>query len=611
MSGTNILDPKQNHNPVFHECKTCNGYGFLLYGSGKTTICTRCGGKKSLLGVYGGRVLYWGRLLSDTTLFEEKIVRGIKRIRIGILISFAALGVIMAVSEFWRISKTSFDLTELLTNRSFELAIFYTSLLADIYVWYLLNLTRIIRHPLPWRSHRPEDVLQLGGIRTWEEAMSAPEKTQADVSQYLNQEAERIIDASYDIAKQYHHVALEPAHLLVVLLPTKEVRLIFGRLGLPAKPFIDRLQRVLARMISGQGNPHISHAWQQAMITAYQEAFEAQRDQITLLDVLIGAVKSDRMLYEIFFDLEVDIAKLKHVAEWIQTQRKMVERLQKWQAEASLKPKKTMNRALTAKLTPALDSMSQDWTIMARGSNFYPLIGRKKEMEELLRALQEEGGSALIVGPSGSGKSALIQGLSEKMAAEFVPSSLQDKRLVAMDVGSMVASAGGVGAAEGRLLQAMNEINAAGNIILVIEDIDSMFTAVGGAARETANMLLKYISQGFIKVIATATTENYQRYLQNNTSLVRRFKRVVLEETDFDESMRVLQSRTGIFEYRHKAYFSYDALEKAIHLTAKYIHDRYLPDKAIDVLEQACIYASETRGENTIVSGEEIGRAHV
>lgn len=592
----------------FAACPACLGYGFLTTPGKQNIFCKSCHAKKNLVATFGNKVLYWDRRMCSSLLLEEKVTRFVKNVRIGILSMIASVGFVMFVWQFWIIAHHSWDFTELLTTRSFELMIFYISLLFDLYMWYLFYREKLLTHHIPWRSASPADFLEDFSHEPYENLMQLPHSKQLEISQFFSQEAQEVLEESFYLAGRLGHATIQPVHLLGVLMPTSKVRLIFGRLAVSPQDIVDRTQNLLSRIPSdASGEPWASFKWYQILFVAYREAFLAEREQIEVTDILFALVKADKKIHDIFYDVEIDLPKLRHVSEWIYEQRKLIERLRHWRSEASLRPTNSMNRAMTARPTKVLDSMSRDITLLAGYGKFYPLIGRKSELDAMFRTLKEVDGSVLLIGAPGVGKTAMIQGLAEKMVAEEVPEILKDKRLVALDIGALLAGAGtGVGGVEQRMLEALNEATSAGNVILVVEDIASLFTGAGGVAAESANILVNFISQGQVKVIATASVEDYMRYLENNTGFLRRFAQVKLEEPDFDLTMRILQSRSGVFEYRQKVYFTYNALEDSIKLSAKYVHDRYLPEKAIDVLQQSSIIASETRGINSIVTQKDV-----
>lgn len=603
----NTPDTQQKSQLQFLYCPTCKGFGYLVTPAGTPQTCSQCHGNGSIVAWFGGKILFWKMKVSRIVLLEEQIVRFVKSFRIGILAIIAASGMVLFLLEFWNIVTTGGTFLDLVRVQSFELGVFYTSLLFDFYAWYLFYRERMVSHPIPWRSVKREDFDIPIPANDYNGLMHVPHTKYVDISEAFSQVSLKLLEQSFSFADDLRSPSVEPIHIFAVLLPTSKMRLVLGRLGLPPENLTTRIESILQRNSQRANHePVIGFKWQQILFVAYEEAFKAKRDQVEPTDILFALVKADKSIHDIFYDLDVDVAKLRHVVSWTYEQKKLVDRVRGWQREASLKPRNTMNRSMTARPTKTLDAISQDLTVLASQGAYFPLIGREKEMDDMFRALKEIGGSVLILGQPGVGKSALIQGLAEMMSAEQVPDEIKDLRLVSMNVGALLAGATGVGAVEQRMLTALNEIVMAGNVILVIEDVASLFSGVSGVASESANILSNFISQGRTKVITTVTTEDYMRYLENNISFLRRFQRIEMKEPDFDLAMQILQSRSGIFEYRHKVFFSYDALESAIHLTARYMHDRYLPEKAIDILEQSAILASESRGQNSIVTKEDV-----
>lgn len=586
---------------TFLHCPECNGFGFLLGERNVPVPCQACDKKPSVLGVFHNKVLFYGKVFSRRLLAEEKMIEKIHQARIGALSLFAALGLVMLVLQFWDIATSGASWIELLTRQNAPLLIFYLSLFADFYAWYLLSKDRKIPQLIP---------ISIGNENgtapdTYQQAMAHHQKTAIDVANFLDEKTKEILNTSFLRAVEAHHTTVEPVHIMLELVKTKKVRLIFGRLGISYQSFVDRMENLAQKIPKTQELALLGQNWQKAVVYAFSEAVKKHEGQITVVELFEGVVFSDKYIYDIVYDLGCDLLKLKHVIEWLHSQKMLVERLKQWKTLAAMKPKSFMNRALTARPTPVLNRVSSDWTLTARAGGFYPLVGREEEMNELIRALKESVGSALVIGPSGVGKTLFIQGLAERMAAEDVPEELRDKRLVAIDVAELLAQGRQVGGeALGNAI--LNEMYRAGNVILVVENIESLFRSDMSGALEVANALATSVGQGFVKIIATTTPENYRTFIESHPGFVRRFKNVVLSEPDFDLSMKIMESRASIFEYQHAVYYTYDALHRTIVLTAKYINDRYLPEKALDILEQAALFAVEARGENTLVEGEDV-----
>ncbi len=354
-------------------------------------------------------------------------------------------------------------------------------------------------------------------------------------------------------------------------------------------------------------SPDFGAEMRRALLLAYCEARYQNRRAVDVVEVLIGCILGDPLIQDAFFDREIDMVKVRNLVHWsnmiedIQNQEKGRRRM------ARGKPKTIMNRAMTARPTKHLDAVSQDFTLMAKNNAFIPPVGRDKEINEAFRILQEGFSSVMLVGPSGVGKSTIIQGIARLMTAENVPKQLQDKRLVVTDPGAIIAGASGIGGVEQRMQSIIEDIIVAGNVIWVIEDIHTLLGAGStGSSIDIGKILMNYISQGYIKVIGTTTTKEFQEYIENQETFLRRFQVVKIPELSVADSILVAEGHTPYVEYKNKVYFTYDAVEACVKLSDRFIKDRHLPAKAVAILEEAAVYARESSGERSLVTKQSV-----
>ncbi|MDP3793601.1 MAG: AAA family ATPase, partial [Candidatus Uhrbacteria bacterium] len=253
-----------------------------------------------------------------------------------------------------------------------------------------------------------------------------------------------------------------------------------------------------------------------------------------------------------------------------------------------------------------LNRSSEDLTLLARNGYIGPVIGREKEMEELLRAIESGRRSVILVGQPGSGKSALIEALARRMVEEDVPQELFDRRLVSVHLPQLVA-VGESGMAAQQLLAMLHEVGMSGNIILVLSGIEALTGESGGGPMDLAETLASELDKGYFIMIGTTTPQAWTTYLERR-SLGSKLVRVNVPDMEPDEAIRVLMAKSGYIEYQNKVFFSYAALEKAVQLAARYLTDGHLPESALEIAKEAAVLARKERGEQTFVTAEDMAR---
>ncbi|MEW9676461.1 ATP-dependent protease ATP-binding subunit ClpC [Lentibacillus sp. L22] len=239
--------------------------------------------------------------------------------------------------------------------------------------------------------------------------------------------------------------------------------------------------------------------------------------------------------------------------------------------------------------TPTLDSLARDLTATAKDGNVDPVIGRSKEIERVIQVLSRRTkNNPVLIGEPGVGKTAVAEGLAQQIVDNEVPETLRDKRVMTLDMGTVVAGTKYRGEFEDRLKKVMEEIRQAGNIILFIDELHTLIGA-GGAegAIDASNILKPSLSRGELQCIGATTLDEYRKYIEKDAALERRFQPIQVDEPTLEETVLILKGLRDRYEAHHRVTITDEAIDAAANLSDRYISDRFLPDKAIDLIDEA------------------------
>ena len=242
-----------------------------------------------------------------------------------------------------------------------------------------------------------------------------------------------------------------------------------------------------------------------------------------------------------------------------------------------------------ATVPPTLDQYSRDLTALARAGMLDPVIGRKNETERVLQILCRRGkNNPCLIGEPGVGKTAIVEGIAQNLVNGTVPDIVAGKRLVSLDMSGLVAKSKYRGEFEERIKKVINEVAAAGNVMLFIDELHTIIGA-GGAegSLDASNILKPALARGEVQVIGATTIEEYRKYIEKDAALERRFQPVQVGEPTEEESIEILKGLRGLYEKHHNVEITDEGVEAAVRLSARYINDRFLPDKAIDLMDEA------------------------
>lgn len=552
-----------------------------------------------------GRFVYCRLQLKRSLIALDRALILVRRFVDFIFFSLAALG---WLSLFWYL----YEQRDTLINSPLKLTtpeyyqhplilVFLLTLIFDLFLYYRKGVSKAEKIKINYSK-----------LKIDEGTGQFTKKTFWNIATTLDEEAKNILDEAYILAAKLKQEEVNPRHLFRTLLKSKKIQALFIRLGININLLIEKLDKHLADDESSSNSPILGTSLKELIVLAGLEAYKRKQTATTVLDLAWPCYSHDSILAEILYDLEIDESKLQNVIEWFKVNEELIRNYHEYHQAAILKPLGAMNRSYTAVATPTLDHFSNDLTLSARAGNLDLCMDRIKEFSAIFDAYSSGQAGVLLVGPTGIGKRTIIEGLAQLMVKEEVPKYLQDKRLAELDLANLISGASASEAQE-RLLVCLNEINRAGNIILFIPDIEKMMGISSGEKEsfELVEVLVEAINRQALFCIATATTDSYSKFIEG-TSLGESMTTIGVSEPSFNQTIQILESKASSLESHYGIYLTYDALEKTVTLSNKYLRDVSSPLKAINLLQKAVILANKAarnNPDNVICGGEEVAAA--
>jgi ATP-dependent Clp protease ATP-binding subunit ClpC len=402
-----------------------------------------------------------------------------------------------------------------------------------------------------------------------------------------------VLALAHQEAERMRHSYIGTEHLLLGLI--REDGGVAGRVlrELGLEP--DRVQEIVERLTGpgdySGGKLDLSPGTQQVLEFAVDEARRMGHHYIGTEHLLLGLVRHGE-------GVAMDVLrKLGVTAEQIRRQTRRV--LQESSAaprqgqtpSATTDRNKTPNKQEPAKdkaKTPMVDQLATDLTSLAEEGKLDPVIGRQMEIERVIQILaRRTKNNPALIGEPGVGKTAIVEGLAQRIVEGDVPAPLLDKRVLQLDVGSLVAGTMYRGQFEERLKRVIDELKASGAILFIDEVHMLVGAGAAGSSVDAANILKPALSRGELQVIGATTLNEYRKHIESDAALERRFQPIVVEEPSVDETIEILKGVRNAYEEHHRLKISDEALDAAAHLSARYVTERFLPDKAIDLIDES------------------------
>ena len=401
--------------------------------------------------------------------------------------------------------------------------------------------------------------------------------------------AQEAVQAAVNIAQRNGQQTIEPVHLLsgIIEKAPDVTNYIFQKLGMNGNQIAMLLQQEMQHLprVQGAGQPYLSGDTNQILINAEDIAKKMGDEFVSVEPILLAILKGNSTATRILKDAG---ANEKDLTAAIQ----------------ALRQGQNVKSQSADENYQSLEKYAKNLVEQARSGKLDPVIGRDEEIRRVLQILSRRTkNNPILIGEPGTGKTAIVEGLAERIVRGDVPENLKNKQLYSLDMGALVAGAKYKGEFEERLKSVIKEVtNANGQIILFIDEIHTLVGAGGGeGAMEAANILKPALARGELRAIGATTLNEYQKYFEKDKALERRFQTVMVNEPDEVDAISILRGIKERYENHHKVRIQDDACIAAVKLSERYISDRFLPDKAIDLMDEA---AAKLRMERDSVPEE-------
>lgn len=401
--------------------------------------------------------------------------------------------------------------------------------------------------------------------------------------------SQEAVQKAMEIALEHQHQAIENVHILKGMMRVDEtlVPFLLKKLNVNTAVFIQSLDKIITSLPkTNGGNPYLTNDVNQSLINAANYLKEFGDEYVSIEHLLLGILNSKDTAAKLLKDNGVNEKDLKLAIK-------------------ELRKGGTVNSQTAEDTYNTLDKYARNLNHLASIGKLDPVIGRDEEIRRVLQILSRRTkNNPILIGEAGVGKTAIAEGLAHRIVNGDVPENLQSKQIFSLDMGALIAGAKFKGEFEERLKSVIKEVVAAeGEVILFIDEIHTLVGAgaAGEGAMDAANILKPALSRGELRAIGATTIKEYQRYFEKDKALERRFQVVLIDEPDTLDAISILRGLKERYEVHHKVRIKDEAIIAAVELSQRYISDRFLPDKAIDLMDEA---ASKLRMEINSVPEE-------
>ncbi|MEV2914337.1 ATP-dependent protease ATP-binding subunit ClpC [Paenibacillus larvae] len=393
----------------------------------------------------------------------------------------------------------------------------------------------------------------------------------------FTERAQKVLSLSQEEALRLGHNNIGTEHILLGLIREGEgiAAKALVALGLSLEKIQDEVESLIGRGQEQPTNPAYTPRAKKVIELSMDEARKLGHTYVGTEHILLGLIREgEGVAARVLNNLGISLNKA---------------RQQVLQLLGSSEVTSSSSGAGNYANTPTLDSLARDLTAIAREGNLDPVIGRSKEIERVIQVLSRRTkNNPVLIGEPGVGKTAIAEGLAQRIINNEIPETLKNKRVMTLDMGSVVAGTKYRGEFEDRLKKIMDEIRQAGNIVLFIDELHTLIGA-GGAegAIDASNILKPALARGELQCIGATTLDEYRKYIEKDAALERRFQPITVDQPSVEDAIQILHGLRDRYEAHHRVKITDESIEEAVKLSDRYITDRFLPDKAIDLIDEA------------------------
>lgn len=393
----------------------------------------------------------------------------------------------------------------------------------------------------------------------------------------LTERAQRVLAHAQEEAMRLNHSNIGTEHLLLGLMKEPEgiAAKVLDAFGITEEKVTKEVENLIGQGQEQVGAIHYTPRAKKVIELSMDEARKLNHTFVGTEHLLLGLIRENEgVAARVFANLDLNITKA----------RAQVVKSLGSPEQGSKNAQATKNQA-----TPTLDGLARDLTVIAEDGTLDPVIGRSDEITRVIEVLSRRTkNNPVLIGEPGVGKTAIVEGLAQAIIQNEVPETLKGKRVMSLDMGTVVAGTKYRGEFEERLKKVMEEIHQAGNVVLFIDELHTLIGA-GGAegAIDASNILKPALARGELQCIGATTLDEYRKYIEKDAALERRFQPVTVDEPTNEDSIAILKGLRDRYEAHHRINISDEAIEASVTMSDRYISDRFLPDKAIDLIDEA------------------------